>query len=486
MLGHSWTVRRLGALAVAPLVVLAVNVGFAPGAGAQVPHASLPLVESFTASPATVSDKGGTVTLKAKLKYAETCTLSVSPSVTGLPDKNFSCSSGSFSKPFTIKKDTTSSSRTYTFSLSVKNSEGTVKASNAVIREGAAPPPITFGVTSLGFGKVGVGVSSPNVEVQVTNNSSVLAGPRHLHHSRIECLRLRSRQQRLPGRRAVADRRVFVRRRLHPYELGEASGHVRAWTRAGGPPEVTRSCPSSGTGVFSEISISASSSFYHGATINFGDEGVDTSTSPLYITVTDASATVPLRIASIGVSGPNSADFGAYAGNCQADGPVVIDPGNSCQFTVDFVPTGSGPRSAQIDVNANVSGGVLTIPESGTGEFATLTLDEPPGTPITTIPFGDTSGGASVNVTVTNTSSNVFLIFNGPTGVYGQNVPDFTWADDSCAYEGAELAPSQSCTFTVSFTPQVENVDYFATFSLFDNTATASQTLALSGDETST
>ncbi|MGO9195802.1 MAG: choice-of-anchor D domain-containing protein [Acidimicrobiales bacterium] len=486
MLGHSWTVRRLGALAVAPLVVLAVNAGFAPGAGAQVPHASLPLVESFTASPATVSDKGGTVTLKAKLKYAETCTLSVSPSVTGLPDKNFSCSSGSFSKPFTIKKDTTSSSRTYTFSLSVKNSEGTVKASNAVIREGAAPPPITFGVTSLGFGKVGVGVSSPNVEVQVTNNSSAPQdlGTFTILGSNAYDFGLVSNDCQgvvLSPTGGCSFAVDFI-----PTSSGKRVATFELLDQSWGTTGTDALLPVSGTGVFSEISISASSSFYHGGTINFGDEGVDTSTSPLYITVTDASATVPLRIASIGVSGPNSADFGAYAGNCQADGPVVIDPGNSCQFTVDFVPTGSGPRSAQIDVNANVSGGVLTIPESGTGEFATLTLDEPPGTPITTIPFGDTSGGASVNVTVTNTSSNVFLIFNGPTGVYGQNVPDFTWADDSCAYEGAELAPSQSCTFTVSFTPQVENVDYFATFSLFDNTATASQTLALSGDETST
>jgi hypothetical protein len=479
---HGSTTRKLATVAVASVAALTVGAGLASVAGATVPHAKLPLITSFKASPNSLPDKGGTVKVTADVKFATTCTLSVSPGIKGLPENNFACTASSFTKSFSIAKDTSAVARTYTFHLSAKNSEGSATAPTALVAEGGAPPPISFGIGGENFGTVGVSIHSTDVEVQVTNNSKL---PQSL--GEFGMIGTDSSDFNVPSNDcagivlspdggecsfAVDFIPTGTGKRVATLELSDLS-----W----GPSGTDAVLPLWGTGVFSEISISASSQFYSGGDINFGTQGVDTTTNPFYITVSDSSPTVPLYVNSIGVSGQNFSDFGVSPGNCGAN---VIDPGASCQFTVNFTPTASGLRKAQVDVYGNMSGGVWTIPESGTGEYATLTLDSPPGTPISAINFGDTAGPASVEVTVTNTSSNVFLAFGSLTVVGGQNAVDFSWSPQSCAYAGAELAPAQSCTFAVNFLPQLPSVEYFGTFSLFDNVASASQTLDLSGDET--
>ena len=109
-------------------------------------------------------------------------------------------------------------------------------------------------------------------------------------------------------------------------------------------------------------------------------------------------------------------------------------------------------------------------------------LDHPAGKPISSIAFGTTIGNEGYAVTVTNTSK-VFLVFGSASGVGGQNAPDFSWAPGSCATTGAELGPAQSCTFTVIFQPLIPKIEDFATFSLYDNAQSGSQTFTLTGYE---
>ncbi len=484
MSSFGWTARKIATLVATPIVMLTCITDVIPGAGAEVPHVSLPLVTSFTVSPNSLSNKGGTIKLQASLKFAQTCTLSASLAVTGLPKRNFSCASDSFSETFSIPKDTSAIARTYIFTLSVKNTEGSTTAPNAVVTEGGAPPPISFGTVSVEFRTVGVSIHSTNVEVQVTNNSTQ---PQTLGAFTIvgtnasdfavpsnDCAGIVLSAGGGECSFAVDFVPTSTGRRVATLELDDAS-----WGSAG----TNALLPLSGTGVYSEISIGASSTFYASGEVHFGIQGVETTTKPLYVTVSDASKTVPLYVSSIGVSGQNFSDFGVSAGNC---GATVIDPGAQCQFTVTFTPTASGLRKDQVDVYGNMSGGVWTIPETGTGEYATLTLDNAAGKPITAIDFGDeTSGTRAVPVTVTNTSSNVFLFFGGQTGVFGQNGPDFNWTVGACIDSGYELAPSQHCTFTVVFQPSsggVTDVEYYGSFSLYDNAQSGSETLQLSGE----
>ncbi len=170
---HVWTKQKLATIAVASVTALTVGASLASVAGATVPHAKLPLITSFKASPNSLPDKGGTVKVTADVKFAKTCTLSVSPAIKGLPEKNFSCTAASITKSFAIATDTSASPRTYTFHLSAKNTEGTVSAPTALVSEGGAPPPISFGIGGENFGTVGVSIHSTDVEVQVTNNSKL-------------------------------------------------------------------------------------------------------------------------------------------------------------------------------------------------------------------------------------------------------------------------------------------------------------------------
>ena len=484
MSSHGWAARKVLTLVVTPVTMLTLIAGFAPSARAASPVISLPLVTSFTASPNSLSNKGGTVTLKAELKYAKVCTLSVAPALKGLPERNFSCVADSFSRSFSAARNTGPMAVTYTFSLTVSNKEGTTKAPNAVATVGAAPPPISFGVRSENLGTVGVSIHSTNYEVRATNNSKL---PQTLGGFSIvgidasdfgvpsnDCAGIVLS----PSGGECSFAVDFV-----PTSTGARLATLELTDQSWGPSGSAAILPLSGIGVFSEISISASATFYTNGNVNFAVQGVDTTTTPLYITIQDASSTVPLYVSSIGVSGQNYSDFGVGAGNC---GGTVIDPGAQCQFTVTFTPTASGLRKDQIDVYGNMSGGVWTIPESGMGEYATLTLDNPPGTPISAIPFGTTTTASKTStITVTNTSKQVFLVFGGSSGVAGQNASDFAWSPDSCAAGGDELGPLQSCTFTVTFQPVLPNIEDYGTFSLFDNAQSGSQTFNLTGYESS-
>ena len=481
MSSHGWAARKVATLVVTPVAMLTVIASFAPGAGAASP-VPVPLISSFKASPNSLSDKGGSFTLRAELKYATTCTLSVSPSLPRLPEKRFSCASDSIVRTYSLAKDTGGLVRTYTFHLSVTNKQGTTNAPDVVVTEAAAPPPISFGVGSENLGVVGVEIHSINYEVRVTNNST---SPQNLGTFTIvgdnasdfgvpsnDCAGIVLS----PSGGECSFAVDFV-----PTSTGKRSATLELSDTSWGPSGSNAMLPLSGIGVFSEISITASSSFYSHGNVAFGVQGVETTTTPLYITVKDASATVPLYVSSIGVSGQNYTDFGVGAGNC---GSTVIDPGAQCQFTVTFTPTASGLRKDQVDVYGNMSGGVWAIPESGMGQYASLTLDHPAGTPFSAIAFGSTTGNKDFAVTVTNTSK-VFLVFGSASAVSGQNAPDFTWAPGSCASAGAELGPAQSCTFTVTFQPLIAKIEDFGTFSLYDNAQSGSQTFSLTGYEAS-
>lgn len=484
MSSHGWAARKIVTLVVTPVTMLAVVAGFAPTARAAPPVTSLPLITSFKASPSSLSDRGGTVTLKAEFKYGKVCTLSVSPALTGLPERNFSCTAGSISRAFPLSGDTGAKAKTYTFSLSVSNREGTTKAPNAVATVGAAPPPISFGVRRENLGTVGVSIHSTNYEVRVTNNSEQ---PQTLGAFNI--VGVNASDFGVPSNDCAG---IVLSPRggecsfavdFVPTSTGTRVGTLELTDMSWGPSGSAAMLPLSGIGVFSEISISASPTFYTHGNVNFGIEGVNTTTTPLHLTVKDASSTVPLYVSSIGVSGQNYSDFGVDAGNC---GATVIDPGAQCQFTVTFTPTASGLRQDQIDVYGNMSGGVWTIPESGLGQYATLTLDSPPGKAISAIDFGTTpTSPKNFTVTVTNTSKQVFLTFGESSGVGGQNALDFTWGPGSCAATGDELGPLQSCSFTVTFKPVLPKIEDYGTFSLFDNAQSGSQTLNLTGYELS-
>ena len=140
-------------------------------------HAQIPVVISFTANRTSITDTGGKIVLRATLRYASSCEITVIPSLKRLP-RTDSCSSDHVIQPVTFPANKAGNSVTYTFAITVKNSTGSIAGTNVVVTEGAAPPPISFtppppgSPTTVVFAPEGVFVADNPLIVTVHNNSS--------------------------------------------------------------------------------------------------------------------------------------------------------------------------------------------------------------------------------------------------------------------------------------------------------------------------
>jgi hypothetical protein len=74
-------------------------------------------ITSFTASSSQLPASGGKVTLTGKMVRANACIISVSPSVSGLP-QGFTCTSGTVTKTVTLPATTSGTQASYVFNLS--------------------------------------------------------------------------------------------------------------------------------------------------------------------------------------------------------------------------------------------------------------------------------------------------------------------------------------------------------------------------------
>jgi phospholipase C len=96
--------------------------------------------------------------------------------------------------------------------------------------------------------------------------------------------------------------------------------------------------------------------------LNFGNQTVQTSSSPQPVTLTNTGSGV-LKISSIGITGTNMVDF-SQTSTC---GTVLLG-GASCTINVTFTPTGTGSRTANLSVTDNAAGSPQTVALSGTGD----------------------------------------------------------------------------------------------------------------------
>jgi virginiamycin B lyase len=84
---------------------------------------------------------------------------------------------------------------------------------------------------------------------------------------------------------------------------------------------------------------------------------------PLTLTITD-SGNLPLSLSALTFQGADAGDFIVGSSGCLA----AINPGSSCQLTVDFAPQGSGARTATLQIASNdPTSSPLSVPLSGTG-----------------------------------------------------------------------------------------------------------------------
>ena len=214
---------------------------------------------------------------------------------------------------------------------------------------------------------------------------------------------------------------------FQPTTTGAASGSISISSNASSTP---LAISLTGTAVATStpaISVTPSA-------VSFGNLTVKTSASQ---TVKLSNpGTADLTISQAGVSGTGFSLSGLIA-------PMTVAAGASTNFTVSFQPTTTGAASGSIAIMSNAVNSPLSIPLTGTGVAAILTLSASPAS----VAFGDVTVGttATQNDQLTNTG-------NAPVDIATVSVKGTGFGVTGGS--NTTLAPNQSVAVTVSFNPQ--------------------------------
>lgn len=178
-------------------------------------------------------------------------------------------------------------------------------------------------------------------------------------------------------------------------------------------------------------------------------------------TITNTGA-ASVTISQIAISGTGFGLSGIAA-------PVSLAAGQSASFTVTFAPQSAASASGSITLTSNASNSTLSIPLSGTGVTAGTLASAP-----TSLSFGNVTVGSSQSLseTITNTGgSSVTVSQIAATGAA------FSLSGIAAPLT---LAPGQSASFSVAFTPQSASTAS-GSVSVTSNASNSSLSIPLSG-----
>ena len=170
------------------------------------------------------------------------------------------------------------------------------------------------------------------------------------------------------------------------------------------------------------------------ATLTFGGQPVQTSSSPQTVTGTNTGST-NLTVSNISIAG----DF-LETDNCNN----TIAANGTCQIFVTFNPSVSGTRTGTLTVSGNIAGGqkIVNLTGSGTTQSALVFLPN-------SVNFGDLQVATispAQEVTISNTSTaSIALTSETATG-------PFAIQTNTCS---STLAANTACTLAVVFQPTV-------------------------------
>jgi hypothetical protein len=172
--------------------------------------------------------------------------------------------------------------------------------------------------------------------------------------------------------------------------------------------------------------------------LSFGSQQVGVSSASQNVVLTN-TGNATLNISKVQITSPNAADF-AQSNNCGKS----VAAGATCTIAVNFKPTASGARSANLAVSDNASGSPQEVLLSGTGLAPAVSFVPP------SLTFSDqaiSTGSAAQNITLTNTGQAPLSISSITAA--GADPNDFSMTQNC----GSGLAVNASCMITVKFTP---------------------------------
>ncbi len=177
--------------------------------------------------------------------------------------------------------------------------------------------------------------------------------------------------------------------------------------------------------------------------LTFASQEVGTPSPTQFVNITNTGAT-PVSLQNSVTIGVDPFDFPNFIqSSAGCPNPGVVQPGATCQVNVDFDPTAPGARSATLQISGNFTTSPQTVSLSGTATAQQASLN-PTSLTFAGTQVGTTSAPQTVTLTNTSTTQNLTSIQVGAPSA------NFNLATNTCP---AVLAPSGSCTFSVTFTP---------------------------------
>ncbi|WP_161782621.1 choice-of-anchor D domain-containing protein [Halococcus sediminicola] len=215
-----------------------------------------------------------------------------------------------------------------------------------------------------------------------------------------------------------------------PESTGTKSARLEV--RSNDPDQPTVSSDISGTGIESNIAVDP-------ANLDYGDV-VNDGNATQTVTVTN-DGTAPLAISGTSIGGDDAGAFTITDGG----GPFTLAPGESQEVTVQFAPTTTGEKNAQLVVESDdPDQPTVTVPLTGQSVKPTIGLSSE------SYDYGDVAvnTGNVTTFTVTN-DGNAPLTVSGTT-ISGANAEEFALVDGGRSYM---LAPGESRDIRVRFVP---------------------------------
>jgi archaellum component FlaF (FlaF/FlaG flagellin family) len=195
--------------------------------------------------------------------------------------------------------------------------------------------------------------------------------------------------------------------------------------------------------------------------VSFGNAAVGVVSKARAVMLTNMGSTA-LNLSGLTIGGVNSGDF-AQTNDCGTS----LGPGASCEIDVTFSPTNTGSRSAALSASDDAVGSPQSVPLSGTGVAAVVTL-----TPSSLTYPSQSVGTLSAPQAVTMTNTGSLKLSLSSISVSGDFVER-----NNC---GAGLLPGGSCRISIAFRPRATGTRS-GTVTITDNGLNAPQTIPLAG-----
>jgi len=338
--------------------------------------------------------------------------------------------------------------------------------SSGPVGAGAAGPAVSLSPTSMTFGSQQVSSTSPAQAVTLTNSGTAplaISSIATAGSNAADFAQTNNCPNTLAGGSKCTVNVTFA-----PSSAGSRTASVTVTDNAADSPE---SVGLSGTGTVSAPAVSLNP-----ATLSFGNQPTETTSSAQSVTLTNTGTTA-LSITSIGVIGTNAGDF-TQNNNCPTS-PNTLVAGASCTISVTFTPTATGSRAASISITDNAADSPESVALSGTGTTPVPVVSLNPAS----LSFGNQLiGTTSAAQTVTLTNSGMAPLTISGIGISGTNAGDFAQTN-TCPISPSTLAAGSKCTISVTFSPTATG-GRTASVSITDNAADSPENVSLSGTGT--